>query len=440
MNNCKFARRHVGEMLQCSHCAEWFHLDCVGIKKTDPVGVWPCPSCRLQSSILQQCLGMLEDMKIQINSMQQTQHALVNEVAQLKKNNTDAISEKEENKSKENKSNKSTTTKKTSKQPLQSNTKKQQSTVTIEPRNTAPTASQQKERLTSSCVSSPLVQRKHINKKILIGSSLIKDILPAKLKHTEVKCLPGARISDVTDELLRSELTYDKVTVVAGGNDCDDGVDVIEDMTTLIITAKEISKGNQVAISSIYPRVRTGEAETIKICNIQLEELCKKESVTFCNNDANFCLADHTINDALFKNDGIHLNIQGSNKLAKNLKLDIRPGVKDVCSRYTQETDSDTRASRESRHSFSTQQTRHARNDEHTWQRVGERRRYHRRPHTQHIQQTRDRRAPERKSEEPMCWNCGTTGHTQRQCYHKSPVRCYQCGVYGHKANRCDIR
>ena len=85
MNNCKFARRHVGEMLQCSHCAEWFHLDCVGIKKTDPVGVWPCPSCRLQSSILQQCLGMLEDMKIQINSMQQTQHALVNEVAQLKK-------------------------------------------------------------------------------------------------------------------------------------------------------------------------------------------------------------------------------------------------------------------------------------------------------------------------------------------------------------------
>ena len=173
--------------------------------------------------------------------MQQTQHALVNGVAQLKKNNTDAISEKEENKSKENKSNKSTTTKKTSKQPLQSNTKKQQSTVTIEPRNTAPTASQQKERLTSSCVSSTLVQRKHINKKILIGSSLIKDILPAKLKHTEVKCLPGARISDVTDELLRSELTYDKVTVVAGGNDCDDGVDVetvIEDMTTLIITAK----------------------------------------------------------------------------------------------------------------------------------------------------------------------------------------------------------
>ena len=86
--------------------------------------------------------------------------------------------------------------------------------------------------------------RKHINKKLLIGSSLIKDILPAKLKHTEVKCLPGARISDVTDELLRSELTYDKVTVVAGGNDCDDGVDVetvIEDMTTLIITAKEIS-------------------------------------------------------------------------------------------------------------------------------------------------------------------------------------------------------
>ena len=94
INNCKFARRHVGEMLQCSHCAEWFHLDCVGIKKTDPVGVWPCPSCRLQSSILQQCLGMLEDMKIQINSMQQTQHALVNEVAQLKKNNTDAISKK----------------------------------------------------------------------------------------------------------------------------------------------------------------------------------------------------------------------------------------------------------------------------------------------------------------------------------------------------------
>ena len=34
------------------------------------------------------------------------------------------------------------------------------------------------------------------------------------------------------------ELTYDKVTVVAGGNDCDDGVDVetvIEDMTDELI-------------------------------------------------------------------------------------------------------------------------------------------------------------------------------------------------------------
>ena len=114
--------------------------------------------------------------------MQQTQHALVHEVAQLKKKNTDAISEKQANTSKENKSNKSTTTKKTSKQPLQSNTKKQQSTVTTEPRNTVPTASQQKERRPSSCGSSPLVQRKHINKKNTYRQLADKGQTPCKIK------------------------------------------------------------------------------------------------------------------------------------------------------------------------------------------------------------------------------------------------------------------
>ena len=33
-------------MIQCSVCAEWFHTECVGLKKDATVGIWPCPSCR----------------------------------------------------------------------------------------------------------------------------------------------------------------------------------------------------------------------------------------------------------------------------------------------------------------------------------------------------------------------------------------------------------
>ena len=48
-DTCKFKTKRSGkqhDMIQCSVCAQWYHTDCVGLKKGDPVGVWPCPSCR----------------------------------------------------------------------------------------------------------------------------------------------------------------------------------------------------------------------------------------------------------------------------------------------------------------------------------------------------------------------------------------------------------
>ena len=48
-DTCKFKTKRSGkqhDMIQCSVCAQWYHTDCVGLKKGDPVGVWPFTSCR----------------------------------------------------------------------------------------------------------------------------------------------------------------------------------------------------------------------------------------------------------------------------------------------------------------------------------------------------------------------------------------------------------
>lgn len=35
------------------------------------------------------------------------------------------------------------------------------------------------------------------------------------------------------------------------------------------------------------------------------------------------------------------------------------------------------------------------------------------------------------------CYNCGETGHVQRNCWHQQMLKCNVCGGKGHKSNSC---
>jgi hypothetical protein len=38
---------------------------------------------------------------------------------------------------------------------------------------------------------------------------------------------------------------------------------------------------------------------------------------------------------------------------------------------------------------------------------------------------------------QPICYNCGETGHVIQTCHFQSPVKCWKCSNVGHKAKLC---
>ena len=63
-------RQSTEEMVHCSHCAIWHHLECVLLHRSESIGVWPCPRCRCQTDILQQCQRALQDVSSQVVALQ----------------------------------------------------------------------------------------------------------------------------------------------------------------------------------------------------------------------------------------------------------------------------------------------------------------------------------------------------------------------------------
>ena len=56
----------------------------------------------------------------------------------------------------------------------------------------------------------------------LIGSSIIRDVAQDNLVDTEVICKRGARISDIKSAVEQLTPGYETITLVTGGNDCED--------------------------------------------------------------------------------------------------------------------------------------------------------------------------------------------------------------------------
>lgn len=67
-DNCKILPKHKNKAeIRCSMCMSWYHEECVGIKKNDPIGIWVCLTCR----------AVPEHIKLEITSLK-------NDVSQLK--------------------------------------------------------------------------------------------------------------------------------------------------------------------------------------------------------------------------------------------------------------------------------------------------------------------------------------------------------------------
>ena len=129
-------------------------------------------------------------------------------------------------------------------------------------------------------------------------------------------CLRGGRINDVKNAVTdkATEAAYDRVVLVAGGNDCaprDTSTDVlpssiVDDYRSLVRVSK--SKAKSVTVSSVCPRdISSDVKKCIESVNAGLQVMCTEEDATFIDNNPSFHLADGNVNDGYYLNDRIHL-------------------------------------------------------------------------------------------------------------------------------------
>jgi len=309
---------------------------------------------------------------------------------------------------------------------------------------------------------------------LLMGSSLIRDIDPSKLKHTDVVCVRGGHIKDFSREIDNMDKTYDRTVMVLGGNDCTDAEPekVIDDYRNLMKKVKKKTKS--LTVSSICPRLLPTDIKSkIDTVNAGLQCLCIDENVSFMNNDPSFYLADGTVNDAYLLKDGVHLTYNAVNKLAKNLNLTmVNPdqGISHkkqlrkphkVNTKVTQDareqTDDDTSSysasfweksrnkaadstrtrrniiSRPSSHRTQHEQKSYGRSTHETGRTPTTTRSQH-----SYDNHTHGSNGDEYSNHQTPCYNCGEANHNTIKCRFSYRLTCNECGDMGHKSKHHD--
>ena len=68
------------DQIQCSSCMSWFHEQCMGLSKTEPVGVWSCLSCRVVPASV---TSELSHLKSDINDLKKSTSCILTAVHDL---------------------------------------------------------------------------------------------------------------------------------------------------------------------------------------------------------------------------------------------------------------------------------------------------------------------------------------------------------------------
>ena len=313
---------------------------------------------------------------------------------------------------------------------------------------------------------------------LVIGSSMVRDIDADKLLDTEVICLPGGHIKDVHDYLRKSHRTFKDVTILVGGNDCAARTDpepveeLLHKYKDMAVEANRLTQ--DVRVATVIPRIpretdNTDIPDRIEAFNAGLVSMCQdSEHLELINNDDYFRLKDGEINDGYILQDGTHLTKNGTNKLAKSLRLKTATSNSDITKTgkrrgYNEVLKSAApSSSRQAGTQATVQPVRptHARSwssragsgvssggetvneravgpvgsRPNTWDWRGEQR--------DDVGRGNNHRPTNEQSNFnapslPRCFKCYETNHMSDSCRHQHKVTCFKCGGRGHKEKHC---
>ncbi len=157
---------------------------------------------------------------------------------------------------------------------------------------------------------------------MLIGDSIIKDIIPGKLSKKDVKkCLySGKTAEEISHKLdhIRMDPSPSHVIIHVGTNNLptDSGEDTARKVEQLAEKVKNKFPLAKVAISSIIVREDKDVKEKLKTTNEYLGQVCSKQNFSFINNS--------NIDYTALNNSNLHLNSKGTAYLAVNFIKFIR--------------------------------------------------------------------------------------------------------------------
>ena len=297
------------EQVRCTLCNIWHHNDCVN----EPLSglVWTCPSCCTIAPLitkLQNDVALIQETNItKTREMKELKDNQTEMMELLKKISTQLDSEsqlrmKAEQELAGARSQLTELNKQLADQQIRSN----------ELKNAPPTDPSQ---LTPSAPPLP--------PSLLLGTSLLRNVDPKKVKNWDIIAKGGAKIEDLQKaiEAIPDDKTYEKVVIVACSIDIEDKSesDVILNYQSLAVSAS--LRSSHVIISSILPRTDKELRAKTKNVNDKLEEMCQKDGFVFVNNDPSFHLMSGDVNEVNLTKDGLHLTKRGLDSLLKNLKI-----------------------------------------------------------------------------------------------------------------------
>ena len=328
--------------------------------------------------------------------------------------------------------------------------------------------------------------------RLLQTTSLMWDIDYQCVRIINFICAPSCRILTKEVEALKEKsASFSRIVLLAGGNDAaadpdeSDLESAIDNYKSLVNAAKEISQN--IAITEIPPRFQPPHAqENINALNANLESVAQELGAEFLRNDNIFFLRDHEVNDG-YMLDTVHLNMKGSNKLAKSMGL-ISKNKNDyhVCSRKPRQSspltrnspkpaavpnsryNADQRESSGAAHQSSSGAATRPANNTARWPSAnrGETERYDtdgpdtdtayraaffdtaRAKTRRHVGSNYNRQSHtyaqiagwtnlSNPNKQRYCEKCGESNHEIHECRHKRKIECHECSRLGHKSKFC---
>ena len=425
-DTCLVSRGHGkdGKAQECCLCGESYHYICVGI--TRKPAVWFCAKCKGMPDKLQELTKQVERQCTTIGKQQVTNTALykqittlTNELKTLKSRPADAPVPPQ-----------TTIPPKKDAADTKPNTKSKPTTTA--PSKPTTTASKKKEVTT---------------KNLLIGDSMIGDINPRGLTETTVKCLRGAKIAKVSEELANMSVhSFDAIILHVGTNNCTSDTEVdagAKDLDALLHSLNQRAPNTLKIVSSIIPRRDNKEHQArVERLNSKITDSAKVHGCIHIDHDPNFKLQNGNIDEHALHHRGLHLSRAGTSRLLRDINA-THPIVTAKDQRASPSSDSP----RSSRSTHQATRREHGHHHQHRHHQQGaapdhdhETRYRSRRPNHDHRDHAYGQHARHNHDNYDGCHFCGSFSHTKRDCRYGEAVECYECGNYGHLSYFCKPR